>query len=503
MQEKTPLETRKITHFLKVTIGLMFGSLVFAVAGIYILFAPRWSQLGYVNINWSNFETIYQYPKTEPYLMDLLLPIIISLLVTTLLLFIYITKNILTKRSNHWIVKLFGGLFLIGMFATGSVTTVIGAPDLEFMYYDSEPYITWAPDQATNTSITVCWHSAWPTNSQLKYGIARNNLNKTATSDQFSRFHQVKIDGLLANTTYYYRVEGLKLDFQSYRVREFTTCANGAFNYTFAVWSDPRTNNPLSSALEGANLPQYMSEQITEQDLKLAFSLCVGDITARGVDYQTWKLWQQDITTNDFASNASNMIAIGNHERHDDGYRLNFPNYYPVRESDPLIGLNFTDTSYSYDYGNVHFTLLDRWDYENPWWSSDDMAQAVWLEQDLIAHSEAKFKILAIHPNPVLGDEHSGDCTNIMNIARAYGVDVIFCGHWHMYETRDLNGDLIVSTGSMNSIDNITMTIGLGGSYSGTDYAAYCQVDVTEDTLTLRPRYIDGEWMEAWKIEKA
>jgi hypothetical protein len=364
------------------------------------------------------------------------------------------------------------------MIVVGSWSFTLSTPEIQYWAYDAGPYLTWANNQDPSNSITVCWHSKWITGSKVRYGLTPYNMENIATSSEFDRYHKVPISDLISNTTYYYEVIG-------FGIKEFTTAPIGGHNYTFSVWSDPRTNGNIDNALKGANLPEIMHNQLISDNIKLAFSINAGDITHRGVDYRTWQLWLKDISTNDFASNASHQIAIGNHERHDDWGMRYFSLYYPYK-----------NTSYSFDYGNVHFSILDRLTSNYPWYRGDGAQHAKWLEEDLISHSESKFKVLVMHNNPLRLDLDNGNNTLIMEVVKNYGVDVIFTGHNHEYETKYINGTDIETAGSINYVENIVMMIGIGGNSLDPTYAGYCRIDVTEDSMTLRPYWVNGTQIE-------
>lgn len=464
------------------------GSILILIIGIILLFSTRWAQMGV----WP-----YQYPKESLYLVDWLFPLIIIIIA----IIIFIFKNFYNKLTSSIPINEFYAAFnifiILGMTSGGIGMGIYGAMELDFIYYDSGPYLTWAKDQSPSDSITVCWHSNSFTSSVVNYGVSHDNLNLTAHSSENGLFHKVPIKGLESNTTYYYKIDRSSLN----EVKEFTTAPLGTHDFSFAVWSDPSTNDGYESAINQANLPYYMAKDLSVQDKNFAFSICAGDITARGVDWRTWKLWLDNIVTDDFASNRSHVVSYGNHERHDDTGGINIPKYYPVYYSE---NQTFKDSSTSFIYGNVHFIQLDRWDYNAPWWDgvSDDYAE--WLDEEIAEYPTAKFRILTMHPNPVYIDEHSGNNTAIMEVAISSGIDVIFCGHWHDYDTNYFNGSSVgIISGEKEISDGIVMMIGIGGNSEDANYGGYCQVDVTENSLTLRPRWIDGSWFdESFKITK-
>lgn len=437
----------------------------------------------------------YDYPNPWPLGRILVLSGLGLLIFTTILSFYWayhlLHHHVVLNFSKPKLRKLFrvvSIVYVITAFGVGGALYYYGIPMRENWLYDAGPYITWGSDQEPSTGITINWHSNTYTSSVVHYGINRTELDNKITDLPLKQFHHIAINGLLPNTTYYYQAG-------AFLVKQFTTAPEGEFNFTFFWWSDPRTNNGLLGALRGANLPLAMSKNMQSEGTKLAFSLCTGDITSRGVDLQTWRLWLEDITTNDFASNWSHQVISGNHERHDDRSGINFKKFYPYKETP--INSSF---SYSFDYGNTHFVMLDPWDVESGWWGGNKSVYASWLEADLIAHTNNKFTVLAIHPNPILNDGHSGNQTVIMNIARQYGVDLVLCGHWHSYDTYDINGTEFEPKAGINNLSNLVIMLGMGGNTELATYAAYAQIDVSANSIIVRPRWIDGRWMETFII---
>ncbi|MBD3350475.1 MAG: hypothetical protein GF364_03215 [Candidatus Lokiarchaeota archaeon] len=454
---------------------LFLGLMIFCILGIYTVAAPRWTQIAYSRLDWETFGGIYEYPKTQPYTLDYFIPLIAGIYILIGLIFTLFLKKKVKKQNIHGLLKVFTllGIIITSVVGTGGI--VLGAPEMEFYAYNAGPYLTWGTEgnitQDPTSGITICWHSKFNTPSQVKYGNAPDNLDKLAVSSGIGRFHQVPMNELESNTTYYYKISGFK-------IKQFRTAPFGRFDYSCYLWADPRTNNGYDSAIEETNMPKIISEHAKEDGIDMAFSICAGDITARGVDYKTWKLWLNDISTNDFTSNYSHAVAIGNHERHDDTGAVNFPNYYPYQDKKDV------HFSYSFDYGRVHFSILDRWNTSDPWYGGTGYAQAEWLEQDLIEHADTDFKILVMHNNPIITNEHHGDCSLIMNVAESQGIDVIFCGHTHAYQTYDFSGGYL----DPGSYDQMVMMIGIGGNRDNLCYNGYCRIDINETAISLKPR---------------
>src|SRR5512133_2335674 len=89
--------------------------------------------------------------------------------------------------------------------------------------------------------------------------------------------------------------------------------------------------------------------------------------------------------------------------------------------------------SYSFDYGQVHWTVLDSNVYTD--WESP--ALKAWLEADLRAAKGATWRIVALH-HPLFHSSrsHLGDqwMRPISPILEKHGVDLVLAGHVHNYQ---------------------------------------------------------------------
>lgn len=89
--------------------------------------------------------------------------------------------------------------------------------------------------------------------------------------------------------------------------------------------------------------------------------------------------------------------------------------------------------SYSFDYGNVHWTVLDSNVYAD--WTSP--ALKAWLEADLRAAQGATWRIAALH-HPLFQSSrsHMDDqwMRPISPLLEQYGVDLVLAGHVHNYQ---------------------------------------------------------------------
>lgn len=89
--------------------------------------------------------------------------------------------------------------------------------------------------------------------------------------------------------------------------------------------------------------------------------------------------------------------------------------------------------SFSFDYGNAHWTVLDS----NPHMDWTDPLLREWLEKDLAGAQDATWKFVMFHqPGFTSHTRHSTDqrMRLVADIFQKHGVDVVFNGHAHWYE---------------------------------------------------------------------
>lgn len=89
-------------------------------------------------------------------------------------------------------------------------------------------------------------------------------------------------------------------------------------------------------------------------------------------------------------------------------------------------------TNYSFDYGNVHFTVLDANTYVNPL----DLGLVEWMKRD-IGSSKADWKIVAFHHPGFNSSKAHYDYQQMRLLSPLFeelGVDMVFNSHVHNYQ---------------------------------------------------------------------
>ncbi len=131
--------------------------------------------------------------------------------------------------------------------------------------------------------------------------------------------------------------------------------------------------------------------------------------------------------------------ALGNHDEFDNGTQTwpYFDNFTLPSNAEAGGVASGTENYFSYDYGNIHFVVLDSFSSDR----TPGSAMLTWLEADLAATNQDWIIAYWHHP-PYSKGGHDSDTelelvemrTNAVPILEAYGVDLTFAGHSHDYE---------------------------------------------------------------------
>ena len=309
-----------------------------------------------------------------------------------------------------------------------------------------EPYL----QLATPTSMTIVWRTdlTSPNDSRVEYGTEAGNLNQTATgtaiipgSNPNVKDHIVTITGLSPGTQYFYNVGTTSGGVEGGGTAEhfFVTTPSVGSATPFTAWILGDSGN--GSAAQ-QNVRDAMLTQTGASPPNLV--LHAGDIAYEdGTD--------AEFTSNHFAI-YENILrqtplwpALGNHEAVSVNTSLGTGPYYEAHVL-PTAGEaggepSGTEAYYSFDYGNVHFIVLDSMDSDR----APGSAMLTWLQADLAGTSQ-EWVIAYWHHPPYTKGSHDSDSAvdsggrmidmreNVLPILEAGGVDLVIAGHSHVYE---------------------------------------------------------------------
>lgn len=223
--------------------------------------------------------------------------------------------------------------------------------------------------------------------------------------------------------------------------------------------------------------------------------LCIhlGDLVDCGASPYQWRRWFNGV--GEVIASCAFAPVMGNHEDYDEAWQMCLPRLYralfPVRDEsdDELNGY-----VYSFDYGEVHYAVLDTQAEELVQWKRDWAAlQTAWLTDDL-ARSKARWKVILCHKPFLESDgtltEH-GKCW--LPICQAYGVQLIVSGHHHIY-THNHRGGIVMITAGVSG-DGLGYEVDEEVKYDVArrcDMMNYLTLDVGEKGLKVRAVQVDG-----------
>jgi len=331
---------------------------------------------------------------------------------------------------------------------TGSMITGARAPYLQM---------------ATDHSIVVRWQTAAGTTGLVRYGLGPSHLDNAAGEIQPETLHSLELDGLKADTRYYYKVSDSGAgpgnpDYDSAAPSWFRTLPLAGSPRPTRIWAigDSGDPGPVANAVRDA-ATGWMAAHPRTGYPDFDVWLGLGDLAyTSGTDQQ----YQASLfdTYGALLKDHAFWPVYGNH----DDRRWTYFTLFTLPEHAEAGGVaSGSEHYYSFDYGQVHIIVLDSQDSSRA--ADGDMAQ--WLQQDLAA-SKSRWLIAAFHHPPYSKGTHDSDKTsdsggrmtdmreNILPILEAGGVDLVLSGHSHMYE-RSYLLDCHYGTSDSFSRDNI------------------------------------------------
>lgn len=333
----------------------------------------------------------------------------------------------------------------------------------------------------TENSIYVLAESDSASPVMIEWGISNGygaksytETTSTTTASPVTYIHKVKIVGLQANTTYHYRISQSggtpSTDYT------FTTSAKPGTNFRFAFLADFRENTTIHnqiSALVKTAAPR--------------FSLYGGDLCLDS-SYNAFK--NEFFVTNelDLDTSVPFFNSPGNHE----GWSANTQAF--TRAPDSTSG---TQAYYSFDYGDVHFLMVNN--YTN---YSVGSAQYNWAAADLAA-SNKPWKVVWFHNPAYCAGGHGEDATMVawsQNLFVPNKVDLVLTGHTHFYQHNFVNGIHHFVVGSVGAplYDTATAT------YTIMSAKSYCYaiIDATQTSLAFKAYNETGASLETLNLTK-
>ena len=312
------------------------------------------------------------------------------------------------------------------------------------------PYL----QMATDTAMTLRWRTDDDVVSAVRIGPSPGNWTSTVSEAEATSEHVVALSGLSAGTTYYYEI--------GYDNGTFQALAGGDANHFFKTSPDPAgptqtriwvigdagTANPDARAVRDA-FKTYTGSRGGDVWLMLgdnAYSSGTDDQYQAAV-FNTYPELLRTIPV---------WPTLGNHDGLSANSGAESGPYYQIftLPRTTVVGsgaISGTEAYYSFDYGDVHFVVLDS--HDTPLTVGGPML--TWLEDDLQS-TDRKWVIAYWHHPPYTKGSHDSDNESrliamrekVLPILEDYDVDLVLSGHSHSYERSFLIDGHYGSSGS-------------------------------------------------------
>ncbi|MGE4588858.1 MAG: fibronectin type III domain-containing protein [Acidaminococcaceae bacterium] len=333
--------------------------------------------------------------------------------------------------------------------------------------------------------------------------------NEPFTDDKITTYlHTVTLSSLTPDTKYEYRVGyGDKRS----EWHDFATAGRGKFKAI--IFPDSQSNDYRG----WANLVQAAGRANPDA----SFFVNMGDLVDNGEDHTQWRAWFDSVQG--MIDRIPTAPILGNHETYDLNWKVRMPTAYLNLFSLPANGSQERKNQYySYDYGDVHFIVLNTQMAEMEQFQPGLLAaETEWFKND-ITKTDKKWKIVLMHKDVLTyafknrTDRQAGisDIGQVfMPLFDQYGVDVVLTAHLHTYRNRghiqnferNASGPLYILTGVAGNVrypelwadHSLDVTV---APQPETDN--YMTLEATDNTLKFAAFLPDGKQIDRVEIKK-
>ena len=404
------------------------------------------------------------------------------------------------------------------------MVAVVSGQEIKPLLDSESRYIRQIVAKDNSTSRTIMWQSdSSEPDAVIEYRLVGSDAIKTlsATDTAFTDdgsttyIHEATITGLEPNTKYEYRV-GYRTDRRS---NWYSLETAGAGEYEVLIYPDSQSGD-------------YSGwEQVVKNSAKrnpgTALYISMGDLVDNGEQAYQWRTWLDSIKP--LSARIPLAPTLGNHEMYTLDWKMREPRAYLNYFDVPSNGnVTFNRRYYSYDYGDVHYVVLDTQLYESTHEDNHDThhpdlydVQVQWLRQDLASNTK-KWTVVLMHRDPfqyafdrpgasrAAGFDEEG--VLFMPIFDEFHVDLVLSAHLHSYRNRghvrnfdrDASGPLYILTGIAGDARRPKWKQHPLDVYVIPDreVSNYMTMTVTPNRLVVRAFLADGTQIDESVIEK-
>lgn len=426
----------------------------------------------------------------------------------------------------------FIGAITVGVMQYGTILngvnrfiSVVQGAEVKPLLSSESRYIRQIVGKDNATSRTIMWQSdSSEQSAMVEYRLVGSDalLSAPATNVSFTDdgsttyIHEATLVDLTPDTKYEYRV-GYDSDRRSDWKPLQTASEKGS--YEVLIYPD-------SQSADYSGWEQIVKDSAARHPNAVMY-LSMGDLVDNGEQVSQWRTWLSSVEP--LSSRIPLAPMMGNHEMYALNWKMREPKAYLAYFDVPDNGSeNFDRRYYSYDYGDVHYVVLDTQFFEANHADNSDThhpdlydVQIQWLRNDLSKNTK-KWTVVLMHRDPfqyaINGrtNRESGfseEGTIFMPIFDEYNVDLVLSAHLHTYRDRghirnferDATGPLYIITGIAGDVRYPN----LWQQHPLDVYVApqpetnnYMTLDVSLNQLIVKSYLPDGTVLEEVSIDK-
>ena len=401
---------------------------------------------------------------------------------------------------------------------------VISGQEIKPLLDSESRYIRQIVAKDNSASRTIMWQSdSSEPDAVIEYRLVGSDDIKTlsATDTAFTDdgsttyIHEGTITDLTPDTKYEYRV-GYSTDRRS---NWYSLETAGAGEYEVLIYPDSQSGDYSGW--------EQIVKNSADRNPNAALYISMGDLVDNGEQAYQWRTWLDSIKP--LSARIPLAPTLGNHEMYTLDWKMREPRAYLNYFDVPSNGnVTFNRRYYSYDYGDVHYVVLDTQLYESTHEDNHDThhpdlydVQVQWLRQDLASNTK-KWTVVLMHRDPfqyafdrpgasrAAGFDEEG--VLFMPIFDEFHVDLVLSAHLHSYRNRghvrnfdrDASGPLYILTGIAGDARRPKWKQHPLDVYVIPDreVSNYMTMTVTPNRLVVRAFLADGTQVDESVIEK-
>lgn len=401
---------------------------------------------------------------------------------------------------------------------------VVSGQEIKPLLDSESRYIRQIVAKDNSMSRTIMWQSdSSEPDAVIEYRLVGSDDIKTlsATDTAFTDdgsttyIHEGTITDLTPDTKYEYRV-GYSTDRRS---DWYPLETAGAGEYEVLIYPDSQSGDYSGW--------EQIVKNSADRNPNAALYISMGDLVDNGEQAYQWRTWLDSIKP--LSARIPLAPTLGNHEMYTLDWKMREPRAYLSYFDVPNNGnATFDHRYYSYDYGDVHYVVLDTQLYESTHEDNHDThhpdlydVQVQWLRQDLASNTK-KWTVVLMHRDPfqyafdrpgasrAAGFDEEG--VLFMPIFDEFHVDLVLSAHLHSYRNRghvrnfdrDASGPLYILTGIAGDARRPKWKQHPLDVYVIPDREAsnYMTMTVTPNRLVVRAFLADGTQVDESVIEK-